>query len=84
MKAVPAENGAGWFVVRLNAVTPADPAELAPLIAQSKGELTQSMGEEYVQQLARAAGDGFGVARDPAAVAALKQQLLSGAAPAAR
>jgi peptidyl-prolyl cis-trans isomerase D len=84
VKAVPAENGSGWFVVRLNAVTPADPAILAPLIAQSKGELTQSMGEEYVQQLARAAGDGFGVTRDPAAVAALKQQLLTGTASAAQ
>ena len=84
VKAVPAENGAGWFVVRLSAITPADSADLAPLIAQSKGELTQSMGEEYVQQLARAAGDGFGVTRDPAAVAALKRQLLTGAASAAQ
>jgi peptidyl-prolyl cis-trans isomerase D len=83
VKAVADEQGRGWYVVRLNGITPGDPAQLAPLIAQSKSELTQSASDEYIQELGRAAGKDLGVTRNPTAIAELKRQLLAGATPAA-
>ncbi len=81
VKAVPAENGGGWYVVRLDGIVPGDPAELPPMIAQSRAELAQSAGDEYVQQLGRAVANDLGVTRYPAAVADVKRQLLAGTAP---
>jgi peptidyl-prolyl cis-trans isomerase D len=80
-KLVPADNGQGWYVVQLQKIVPADPKMLPPLVAASRGELVQSTGEEYAQQLAGAAAAAVGTSRNEAALAGLKRRLL-GIAPA--
>jgi peptidyl-prolyl cis-trans isomerase D len=82
-KMVPAENGQGWFVVRLDAAAPGDPKLLPSLVSASRGDLVQAAGDEYIQQLSRAAGAVVGVKRNTAAIAELKGRLLSGAAATA-
>lgn len=82
VKLVPAEQATGWYVVQLKRIVPADPRALPPLIAATRGDVTQAAGDEYADQLAAAAARSVGVRRNEAAIAALRRRLL-GEAPAA-
>jgi peptidyl-prolyl cis-trans isomerase D len=74
-KVVPVENGAGWYVVYLDTVTPATPLAAQPLLPGTQAELSRSIGEEYAQQFVNAVKAEVGVKRNDGAIAALKRAL---------
>lgn len=75
---VPAPNGAGWFVVRLERILPGDAAQLPSIVAATRSELSQNIGEEFAREFANAARVEVRVSRNPAAIAQLDQQLRGG------
>jgi peptidyl-prolyl cis-trans isomerase D len=79
-KVISAPEGAGWFVVYLDKITQGDPKAAAPLIAATQQQLTQVIGDEYVQQFANAVKAKVGVTRNGGALAAFKKSMTGGAA----
>lgn len=79
-RVIPAPQGAGWFIVYLDKITPGDPKTAAPLIAQTQQQLTRVIGDEYVQQFASAVKAKVGVTRNAGALAAFKKSMTGGAA----
>lgn len=78
---VAAPGGAGWFVVHVDKVTPADDKLVSAIAGQSRPGLAQDANNEFVQQLAEASKLAVGTHRDEGAIAALRARLL-GATPA--
>jgi peptidyl-prolyl cis-trans isomerase D len=78
---VAAPGGQGWYVVRVDKVTPADDKIVAPATQASRGDLLTAANNEYLEQLAGAAKIAVGTRRDEGAIAALRAKLL-GATPA--
>lgn len=74
-KVLPVENGAGWYVVYLDSITPGPPQAAQPLLAGTQSELSRSVGEEYAQQFVNAVKAEVGVQRNDGAIAALKRAL---------
>ncbi len=68
-------NGGGYWVVWLDQIQEGNAAGNAPLIAQTRGQLGQLLGGEYVEQFAAAVRKSIGVKRDEAAIARLKASL---------
>jgi peptidyl-prolyl cis-trans isomerase D len=64
-----------WFIVRLDQIAPGDPQALPMVIGATRNELQRSLADEYTQQFATAARNEVKVKRNPAALAALEQQL---------
>jgi peptidyl-prolyl cis-trans isomerase D len=75
----PGPNG-GWFVTHLDRITPGDQSVLPQVVAATRNELAQSMGEEYARQFSNAARVELKVKRNDAAQVKLEQQ-LRGTAP---
>lgn len=67
--------GKGYWVVWLNEIQPGDAKGNQPLITQTRAQLGQSLGAEYVEQFAAAVRKTVGVKRDEAAIARLKASL---------
>ncbi|WP_336977129.1 SurA N-terminal domain-containing protein [Altererythrobacter fulvus] len=76
VKRLEAPNDNGWFVVKLDDIEPGVLAPNDPLLAQVSGQLSQTLGDEYAQEFARAASDAIGVERNKAAIEAVKKQLV--------
>lgn len=76
--------GGGWFVAHLDTITPGDPKLLPQIIAATRGELTQSLGEEYSREFAAAARAEVKVKRNDAAQIKLEQQLRGNAPDSAQ
>jgi peptidyl-prolyl cis-trans isomerase D len=74
-KLIPAEQGAGWFVVSLQRVVPGDARSIPTLIESTRNEFTRVLGDEYAQQFSNAVTRELGVKRDEAAIARLRTQL---------
>jgi peptidyl-prolyl cis-trans isomerase D len=68
-------NGGGYWVVWLDEIQEGNAAGNQPLIAQTRGQLGQMLGAEYVEQFAAAVRKSVGVKRDEAAIARLKASL---------
>lgn len=68
-------NGGGYWVVWLDQIQPGNAARNQQLIAQTRGQLGQMIGAEYVEQFAAAVRKAVGVKRDEAAIARLKASL---------
>ncbi len=68
-------DGGGYWVVWLDEIQPGDAAGNDMLINQTRTQLGQLTGGEYVEQFAAAARKAVGVKRDEAAIARLKAQL---------
>ncbi|ODP36237.1 hypothetical protein BFL28_06760 [Sphingomonas turrisvirgatae] len=68
-------NGEGYWVVWLDEIKSGNAAGNAQLIAQTRGQLGQSLGAEYVEQFAAAVRRAVKVKRDEAAIARLKATL---------
>lgn len=68
-------NGGGYWVVWLDEIQAGNAAGNAALIAQTRGQLGQATGPEYVEQFAAAVRKAVGVKRDEAAITRLKAQL---------
>lgn len=64
----------GWFVVLLNDIVPAQ-VDSPELVAGTRRELGQQLGQAYAGALARAIRKDLGVTTDAAALKALKDQL---------
>jgi peptidyl-prolyl cis-trans isomerase D len=78
---VAAPGGAGWYVVHVDKVTPADDKDLAPATAATRNDILQAANDEYLEQLANSAKLAVGTRRDENAIGALRARLL-GANPA--
>ena len=65
----------GWYVVYLDSIARGDPAQAQGLIAATAQQLERVVGNEYVEQFARAARAAVGVKTDAAAVARMKRSL---------
>lgn len=74
-KALPVENGAGWYVIYVDSITPGNPQQAQPLLAGTQAELSRAVGEEYAQQFINAVKAEVGVKRNDGAIAALKRAL---------
>lgn len=75
-KMVPAPNGAGWFIVRTDEVTPGDIANAPGLAEATRAQLSQVLGQEYGRQFVRAIERRVEVERNPAAISRLKTELM--------
>ena len=75
---VPAPGNQGYFIVKLNSITPGDALSQPALISQVQRDFNQQAGEELVVQFLQAAQEELGVERNADAIAAAKRRLLSG------
>jgi len=82
-KLIEAPNGAGWLIVQLDKTEPGDARSQPQLVAGARGQLSQLVGGEYVQQFASAVRAEIGVKRNAAAIAQVRATLL-GQTPAAQ
>jgi peptidyl-prolyl cis-trans isomerase D len=74
-KAIPAPERGGYWIVQLDDIEEGNAKGNAALIGQTRGQLGQLIGNEYVEQFAAAARKAVKVKRNEAAIAALKAQL---------
>lgn len=74
-KLTEAPNGGGYWLVWLGAIQPGDAKGNQPLITQTRSQLGQAIGPEYVEQFAAAVRKAVGVKRDEAAITRLRAQL---------
>ncbi len=74
-KAIPAPEQGGYWIVQLDDIEEGNAKGNAALIGQTRGQLAQLIGNEYVEQFAAAARKAVKVKRNEAAIAALKAQL---------
>ncbi len=74
-KAIPAPERGGFWIVQLDDIDEGNAKGNAALIGQTRGQLGQLIGNEYVEQFAAAARKAVKVKRNEAAIAALKAQL---------
>ena len=74
-KTIPAPEQGGYWIVQLDDIEEGNAKGNAALIGQTRGQLVQLIGDEYVEQFAAAARKAVKVKRNEAAIAALKAQL---------
>jgi peptidyl-prolyl cis-trans isomerase D len=79
-RVIPAPNGAGWFVVYLDQVIPGDASKDAALISGVKGQFSEVIGNEYVDQVSGAIRARAKVKRNEEAFRTLKTQMMGGGA----
>jgi peptidyl-prolyl cis-trans isomerase D len=82
-RVVPAENGAGWFIVFHAHRTPGDASTNAALVQQVRTQFNGSTGEELAQQFARAIELRGDVSRNEQAIIAARRQMSGNATPPA-
>ncbi|WP_432200405.1 SurA N-terminal domain-containing protein [Erythrobacter sp. W53] len=75
-KRLAAANELGWFVVSLDAIEVGEIDADDPLIAQARQQLGPAVGEEYTRQLLVAMRETMGVETNPAAIEAVRKQLV--------
>jgi hypothetical protein len=75
----PAPNG--WFIIKVTKIDPPAPQMRTAIAQQMRAELGRAMGDEMLDQFARAASKDVTVKRNGKAIADLGRQ-LSGQAPA--
>lgn len=74
-KKLEAPRNGGWFVVNLIDIDAGTIAKDDPIFAQTKAELSQTIGREYGEQLRAAIGAELGVERNKTAIEAVSKQL---------
>jgi peptidyl-prolyl cis-trans isomerase D len=79
-KVLAVPQGAGWFIVYLDKITPGDARQAPPLINATQQQLAGVIGNEYIEQFAGAVRAQIGVTRNAAAIAAFKKSLTGGTA----
>lgn len=68
----------GFFVVDLDTITMDELDRNDPLVTQARGQMAQLVGDEYGELLRTAIRAEMGVERNPAAIAAVRKQLIGG------
>lgn len=74
---VAAPNGEGFFLVKVNSITPGDARTNPGIIAQQQAALNQQAGPEIAEQFVKAVQRQLGVKRNESAIAQAKQRLAS-------
>ena len=77
-KMVPDTQARGFFVVKVNKITPGNALVQPGLITQMRAELQQSLADDYARQFVAAIREDVTVQRNDEAIAALKKQIVSG------
>ncbi|MCW3798786.1 peptidyl-prolyl cis-trans isomerase [Sphingomonas sp. BN140010] len=75
---VAAPGGQGFYVVKLDRITPGDALTQPTLVAQTQTDLNGSAGEELAVQFLGAAQKELGVTRNETAIASARQRMLAG------
>ena len=71
----------GWYVVQLQRIVPGPAGMLGGVTAGLRSQFGRQVGNEWLEQFARAAQSEVTIRRNPAAVAALGRELTGQAAP---
>ncbi|MEG3175728.1 SurA N-terminal domain-containing protein [Sphingomonas sp. RB3P16] len=77
-KLLEAPNGAGYFIIHLDKITPGDASGNARVIAGTQADIASVIGREYVAQFGKAVQVAVGTKRNAAAIAKLKAQMVGG------
>lgn len=77
-RALPAPDGAGWFVVHTATAEPGNAAGQTQLLEATRTQFRQALGEEYAAQFTRAVEAGMEIERDEEAIAQVKRRLQQG------
>lgn len=72
---IPAPQSKGWLIVYLDRIVPGDAAKEPALIQAVRTQFTQTLGDEYAQQLVGAIRGGIKIRRNESAIAKLKGEL---------
>ncbi|KQT32244.1 peptidylprolyl isomerase [Sphingomonas sp. Leaf412] len=75
-RTIASPTGDGWIVMRLEQVVPGDARRVPGIVQATRADLGRSIGQEYVQQFARAVAASVGVKRNTGNVDKLKKDLL--------
>jgi peptidyl-prolyl cis-trans isomerase D len=70
-----APDGAGWYVVRLDTVTPGDVRTEPRAVEATQTDFRRLFGREYAEQFSHAVQGAVGVKRNAAAIAQLKADM---------
>ena len=73
---IAAPDGNGWLIVKLDRIVPGNAAGQAGVLAATRRDLGRQIGNEYVQQFAKAVRADLGTTIDAAAVARGRAALL--------
>jgi peptidyl-prolyl cis-trans isomerase D len=76
-KAVPDEQGRGYYVVKVDKIVPGSALLQPALIGQMRSALQQSAGDEYAQEFMRAVQADLKVRRNESAIEAVKKRLAT-------
>ena len=68
--------GEGFYVVKVNTVTPGNAVTQPALISQLQTDFQRGTSEEYAQQFLRAIRESIGVKRNEEAIAAARKQII--------
>jgi peptidyl-prolyl cis-trans isomerase D len=74
-RVIPAPQGQGWFVVKVDEVVPGDVTQAPPLVDAVRQSLLRESGEEIAESFVRAIERSVGVVRKPDAVKAVNRRL---------
>src|SRR5512139_2866713 len=74
---LPAPNGAGFFVVRLDDIVPGNIDGAPGLVEATRGQFNQVVGDEYAEQFSHAVEREVKVKRNQESIAQMKQRLLA-------
>ena len=80
VRAMPAPQGQGFWVVHVTTIAPGDPAQLPTLTASAQGEFAKEAPEEIAAAFANAVERQVGVARNPAAIDGVTKRILGSGA----
>ena len=75
---LPGPGGSGWFVVYLDKVVPGDARSQPQLVAATRSQFAEVLGNEYAQQFTRSIRRSMNIEKDEKAIAALKRRLMGG------
>lgn len=78
-RTLPAGNGEGWFVVKLDRIEAGDAGRVPGLVDATRSQFARVLGDEYAEQFAQAAREAVGVSINARAFAELKARLAGGA-----
>jgi peptidyl-prolyl cis-trans isomerase D len=78
VRLVAAPDNEGYFVVKLNRITPGDALSQPTLVAKVQADFNRASGEELALQFLAAAQKEIGIKRNDAAIAAARQRMLGG------
>jgi len=76
-KVMPAPNDAGWYVVHLDTIEKGDVTKAPGIVQATQGEFSRLLGQEYVEQFARATRAAQGVSTDAAAINRVRAALTN-------